>query len=435
MTQPGSPDGYETWHDLHMPPPAPWPTRPAHLPPALPWWPAVGEGSGGGNAATAPDDTPYYLASTDLPDGRLGVIVDTGAWTNLWGLHFAQRLAHRAMQSQLQPTEQRLRSPLYVAGVGNGSQQANWELNIPIATTSREDVTSQHSMSAPAVEGAGAELPALLGLRSMQSNNGVIETGADHRRLTYPGPGGYEITWSPGTIHFDLESAPSGHLVLPVDNYAKLRPQSGGLPPKQLTLLAVGNGNQHDDVTDGREFGKLKAVLLASSARLPHRASPDAAGYDIYASMDVTIPAKSRRSVPTGIAALAPPGTYLRVGPRAGSAYKDIDVKEGVIDPGHRGEIMVTLTNRRPQAFDVVHGTYIAQLLLERIVTNADVVQVEQLPASSSSSGGFGYTGLVYLNMDSSSDGAGNASAVHEGEMQWEADANSNSLPVEPQPH
>ena len=39
----------------------------------------------------------------------------------------------------------------------------------------------------------------------------------------------------------------------------------------------------------------------------------------------------------------------------------------------------------------------------------------------------------AFLSTDA--DGAGNASAVHEGEMQWEADANSNSLPVEPQPH
>ena len=52
----------------------------------------------------------------------------------------------------------------------------------------------------------------------------------------------------------------------------------------------------------------------------------DAAGYDIYAAADVTIAAQSRRHVPTGIAALAPPGTSLRVGPRAGSAYKHIDV-------------------------------------------------------------------------------------------------------------
>ena len=88
--------------------------------PTLPWWPTSnGEDVGGGAADS--DDTPYFLASTDLPGGRLGVIVDTGAWTNLWGLHFAQRLANKAIQANLQPTEERLRQPLYVAGVGSGS--------------------------------------------------------------------------------------------------------------------------------------------------------------------------------------------------------------------------------------------------------------------------------------------------------------------------
>ena len=58
-------------------------------------------------------------------------------------------------------------SPLYVAGIGNGSQQANYEVQCPIATTPRDGVTSQHSMRAPAVEGAGADLPALLGMHSM----------------------------------------------------------------------------------------------------------------------------------------------------------------------------------------------------------------------------------------------------------------------------
>ena len=58
------------------------------------------------------EDTPYYLASTDLPGGRLGVIVDTGAWTNLWGLHFAQRLAVKAHRASLTPTSEQLRTPL-----------------------------------------------------------------------------------------------------------------------------------------------------------------------------------------------------------------------------------------------------------------------------------------------------------------------------------
>ena len=69
--------------------------------------------------------------------------------------------------------------------MGNGSQQANVEVQIPIAATSRGDRTSQHSMRAPAVEGAGAELPALLDPQSMQSNDGVVETGAKF----FPRPG------------------------------------------------------------------------------------------------------------------------------------------------------------------------------------------------------------------------------------------------------
>ena len=52
------------------------------MPPALPWWPTSGDGdSGVSNAASS--DTPYFLAGTDLSGGRLGVIVDTGAWANL----------------------------------------------------------------------------------------------------------------------------------------------------------------------------------------------------------------------------------------------------------------------------------------------------------------------------------------------------------------
>ena len=120
-------------------------------------------------------------------------------------------------------------------------------------------------MRAPAVQGAGSELPALLGLQSMQSNNGVVETGAQQKRLSFPGPGGYEITWSPGTIHFDLESAPSGHLLIRVDNYDKLKPPSGGLPAKQLTLLATGG----PAATGGDASGAGKEVchLLHAVAR------------------------------------------------------------------------------------------------------------------------------------------------------------------------
>ena len=124
----------------------------------------------------------------------MGVIVDTGAWTNLWGWNWALRLAHRAKARGLrdQITNDELRRPLYVAGVGNGSQQAKIEAQIPIATSNRDGSTGKHFMRAPAVEGAGCELPALLGLQSMQSNDGVVETGVKQKRPSFPGLGGWD---------------------------------------------------------------------------------------------------------------------------------------------------------------------------------------------------------------------------------------------------
>ena len=90
--------------------------------------------------------------------------------------------------------------------------------------------------------------------------------------------------------------------------------------------------------------------------------------------------------------------------PRSGLALKDIDVAAGVIDPDYRGEIKVVLVNNGVGCFKVERGMRIAQLILERIVTDK-VVQVERLPTpagntSGRGSSGFGSTGLTYLSMD-----------------------------------
>ena len=127
-------------------------------------------------------------------------------------------------------------------------------------------------------------------------------------------------------------------LLIPVDNYDELPSDAaGGLQPKQPSLLAVGNTDSGRQDQLGREFGKLKVELLSPQAQLPQRATAGAAGYDIHASADVDIKAKSRKPIPTGIAALASPGTYIRVAPRSGLALQNIDVAAGVIDPATVG--------------------------------------------------------------------------------------------------
>ena len=90
----------------------------------------------------------------------------------------------------------------------------------------------------------------------------------------------------------------------------------------------------------------------------------------------------------------------------------------GVIDPDYRGEIRVVLVNHGSEIFQVTRGMAIAQLILERIV-NDKVVQVEQLPATSRGSSGFGSTDRTSLSMDitdeqaqSSTEGGGGGRAA-----------------------
>ena len=92
------------------------------------------------------------------------------------------------------------------------------------------DVAVLHHFETPVVKEPGDELPLILGLRSISEKQGVLETG-DTKRLSFPGPGGYTIQWSPGTSHFPLVPAPSGHLMMVVDAYDKIRPAAGLATP------------------------------------------------------------------------------------------------------------------------------------------------------------------------------------------------------------
>ncbi|PWN18654.1 dUTP diphosphatase [Microstroma glucosiphilum] len=129
-------------------------------------------------------------------------------------------------------------------------------------------------------------------------------------------------------------------------------------------------------------------------ACLPTRGSALAAGYDLYSSETLTLPARGgRKVVQTGIRIKVPQGTYGRVAPRSGLAVKHgIDVGAGVVDEDYRGLLGVLLFNFGEEDFTINQGDRIAQLVLEKIATPA-VVQVESLEATERGEGGFGHTG------------------------------------------
>ena len=98
----------------------------------------------------------------------------------------------------------------------------------------------------PAVKHGGEDLPILYGLDNMQRHKAILEMDPTKQQLTFPGPGGYTITWSPGTVHIPLHETPSGHLAFAMDDYSNYNAKQAGLKDKQIVLH---NGKQAMDLS------------------------------------------------------------------------------------------------------------------------------------------------------------------------------------------
>ncbi|WCJ35165.1 Deoxyuridine 5'-triphosphate nucleotidohydrolase [Euphorbia peplus] len=138
----------------------------------------------------------------------------------------------------------------------------------------------------------------------------------------------------------------------------------------------------------------FRVKKLSENAVLPSRGSPLSAGYDLSSAIETKVSARGKSLVPTDLSIAVPEGTYARIAPRSGLAWKhSIDVGAGVIDADYRGPVGVILFNHSDIDFEVKKGDRIAQLIIEKIMT-PDVVEVEDLDKTVRGGGGFGSTGV-----------------------------------------
>ena len=104
-----------------------------------------------------------------------------------------------------------------------------------------------HGLTTPVVQGEeGRKLPGLLGLKSLESQRAILDMGS--RKLILPGPAGVKYDIPPGSISIPLEKAPSGHLVMVIDSYEKLKRGTGSVPPRTVNLTAFRTGDAHDEM-------------------------------------------------------------------------------------------------------------------------------------------------------------------------------------------
>jgi len=130
---------------------------------------------------------------------------------------------------------------------------------------------------------------------------------------------------------------------------------------------------------------------------LPAYATTGSAGFDLRAAVaeSLTLLPGGRSLVPTGLAVAIPAGYEGQVRMRSGLALQSgltLLNAPGTIDSDYRGEVRLILANLGSEPVTITRGDRVAQLVIAP-VARAALRRVDELPATSRHSGGFGSTG------------------------------------------
>ena len=142
---------------------------------------------------------------------------------------------------------------------------------------------------------------------------------------------------------------------------------------------------------------KALSPLLGKEIPLPFYATEGAAAMDLHACLEapLTLPVGERTIVPTGLAVAIPAGHVGILAVRSSMGIKrgvTLANGIGVIDSDYRGEVGVGLVNIGSDAYTILPGDRIAQLMVIPVAQPA-LELVEELPATDRGEGGFGSTG------------------------------------------
>ena len=143
---------------------------------------------------------------------------------------------------------------------------------------------------------------------------------------------------------------------------------------------------------------KVKVKKLHPQAVIPAYMTEHAAGLDLCTVIEapVVLAPGERTLLPTGLAMEIPPGFEGQVRPRSGLALKkgiSLVNSPGTIDADYRGEIGIIIINHGAEPVEFLPGDRVAQLIIAP-VTQAILVEADELNDSVRSSGGFGHTGV-----------------------------------------
>jgi len=136
---------------------------------------------------------------------------------------------------------------------------------------------------------------------------------------------------------------------------------------------------------------------LRPDAIVPAYMTAGAAGLDLAAAIDepVTLAPGERAAIATGLALSIPRGWEGQVRPRSGNARErglTVLNAPGTIDSDYGGPVIVLLINHGAEPATIRPRDRIAQLVIAP-VAQAELAEVDELPATERGAGGFGSTG------------------------------------------
>ncbi len=142
---------------------------------------------------------------------------------------------------------------------------------------------------------------------------------------------------------------------------------------------------------------KILCELVGIHSTLPTKAHETDAGFDLYATSDITIQPGEIVKHPLNIRLQLPYGTWAEIASKSGLGSKGLLVFAGVIDEGYRGiphVIMTNLNHKDGVPIEIKQYQKIAQLIMSPFHHNYEMEQAFSISSNTSrGSGGFGSTG------------------------------------------
>jgi len=174
---------------------------------------------------TADDMQLAFHTKVRLESGE-ALLVDTGAINNLAGSRWIQRTSELAAKAGQGTEVKQIHGREHsVGGVGTGESKVTHEAVVPVAFEDGARGTYSTSVI------ADSDLPALLALDPMHQRRVMLDL--INFKYYEVGPGGVKLTLSPGSRILDMHRAPTGHLLLPITAWNRVKPLE-----KQVTYVS-----------------------------------------------------------------------------------------------------------------------------------------------------------------------------------------------------